>query len=69
MGKTGLQESQAAQGGQASRGSEGSQEPLASAQVSKALRVTRGNLGPLVNQATWASQALVGPWGRLASED
>lgn len=38
-------------------------------QASKALKETRGNLGPLESLATWAFLDPVAPWGSLASQD
>lgn len=69
MGKTGLQEHLADLGGQASRGSEGTQGPLASGQASEALKEMRGTLGPLEALVKWATQGLVAPWVPVASLD
>lgn len=61
LGGMGLQENLADLGGQASRGSKGSQVPLASGQASEVLKETKGTLGPLEILAKWATQDLVDP--------
>lgn len=69
MGRMGLQEILAAQGGQVPKEREGSQELLASGPASEALKETRGSLGPLENLAIWGSQGPLGPWGAAAPKD
>lgn len=69
MGEEGLQEHLADLGDQASRGSEGSQGPLASGQVSEALKETRGTLGPLETLVKWVTQGPLAPWVPLVSQD
>lgn len=69
MGRMGLQEPLGDQDVQVSKESEESQGLLASGQVFKVLKETRGSLGHLEPLAEGAPQGPVAPWGSLAFQD